>query len=185
MDIFMEYMVKKGKELKDYLYMAGILLLALLASVIILYFAAFVVSYTMGFEFLLVAGAWYGAYLLIRRRNVEYEYIFTNGELDVDAIYAKRRRSHILTIRVRDMEICAPVYTDQYQEIYIKNAGVKSSFYAASSMTSRSLYFADFQYNGEKVRLLFEPPASMIEKMKKYNPSKIHPLSETEKDTRL
>lgn len=180
MDIFMEYMVKKKKETRDYLFAVSMLLLALLTSIVILYLAAFVVSYTMGLEFLLVVGAWYGAYLLIRRRNVEYEYTFTNGELDVDAIYAKRRRNHMLTVRVRDMDICAPVYTGQYQEAYIKHAGIKSSFFAASSMVSRSLYFADFQYNGETVRLLFEPPTSMIDKMKKYNPAKIHPLSEME-----
>ena len=37
---------------------------------------------------------------------LEYEYLYLNGELDIDCIYLKKRREHIGTYKVADMELC-------------------------------------------------------------------------------
>ena len=34
---------------------------------------------------------------------LEYEYLYLNGELDIDCIYLKKRREHIGTYKVADM----------------------------------------------------------------------------------
>ena len=179
MDIFLEYMVKKKKDAADYFYIAAMILSGIITSVLVLYISAFFISYTMGLQFLVVAFIWYGVCILIRRRNVEYEYSFTNGVLDVDAIYAKRKRSHILTVKARDMLLCAPVYSGRFQEQYLNVKGLKRSYLAVRSMGERGLYFADFITNAERVRLIFGPPHNMISNMKKYNPNNIHLLDES------
>ena len=49
---------------------------------------------------LLAVGAGYGTYFLVTTSYVEYEYAFTNGELDVDKIIAKKKRSSLVSINV-------------------------------------------------------------------------------------
>ncbi|UKI37385.1 MAG: DUF6106 family protein [Clostridiales bacterium] len=43
------------------------------------------------FVLLIDAGVVYGAYILITHFNVEYEYILTNGDIDIDKIIAKKK----------------------------------------------------------------------------------------------
>ena len=40
---------------------------------------------------------------------LEYEYLYLNGELDIDCIYLKKRREHIGTYKVADMEALFPL----------------------------------------------------------------------------
>lgn len=47
----------------------------------------------------LAAAALYGGYYLTTKLDVEYEYIFTNGEIDVDKITAQRSRKRLITFR--------------------------------------------------------------------------------------
>lgn len=44
-------------------------------------------------------GSLYGGYILITNMSVEYEYIVTNGEMDIDKIIAKRRRKRLITVK--------------------------------------------------------------------------------------
>ncbi len=174
MDIFLEHMVKKKKDTGDYFFIICIILAGILLTVLLLLVAAHFVSYAMGLEFMAIALVWYGVYILLRRRHVEYEYVFTNGVLDIDAIYAKRRRGHVLSVKARDMLICAPVYVRRFEEAYLNMSGVKRTYALASSLSAQNIYFADFMMNAERVRLLFEPTVKMITGMKKYNPNNIH-----------
>lgn len=78
--------------------------------------AVFVVAGQLGL--LLAAGVVYGAYLLFQRLNQEFEYIYTNGELDIDVIYGKRSRRRVLSVKPRQIElVCrAKPHLDQYQK---------------------------------------------------------------------
>lgn len=40
--------------------------------------------------------------------SVEYEYIVTNGEMDIDKIIAKRRRKRLITVNARTFERFGP-----------------------------------------------------------------------------
>ena len=88
MDVFIEYMVKKqntGKDILLKIFYAG-------ASVVILV-GSFLFIPLLGQMFSMFApligfGAVFGAWYLITSMNVEYEYILTNGEMDVDKIVA-------------------------------------------------------------------------------------------------
>ena len=53
---------------------------------------------------LVVAGAIYGGYKLISLLSIEYEYIYTNGDLDVDKIVAKSNRKRMVSIKCSEVE---------------------------------------------------------------------------------
>ncbi|MCR5294770.1 MAG: hypothetical protein K6E30_06295 [Lachnospiraceae bacterium] len=60
-------------------------------------------------------------YFLVPKLDVEYEYQYANGEIDIDAIYSKQRRKRLASISLVDMECIAPLgshYLDGYQNGY-------------------------------------------------------------------
>ena len=169
MDTFIEYMISRKRSAKDVAKIFGAIIGALAICVGIGFFIAISPQWMFILWFLAAALVWYGVYIIISRQNVEYEYSFTNGELDIDAIYSKRRRVHLLSVRARDFSICAPVYDERFSQQYLDVAGVKNYYKAVGSIESQKAYFADFMQNGDKVRLYFEPPKKMVEAIKRFN----------------
>ncbi len=90
MDTFFEQIIPIKKTFKTVALIIGIWVLACLLSVV---FFVFLTS----FYIVLIAGAIYGAYLLTTLFNVEYEYIITNGVMDIDKITNKAKRKRILS----------------------------------------------------------------------------------------
>ena len=90
MDSFKEQIVRKIPTKNDKIQKIFIMI----ASVAL---AALCFIFPFGTQFsvigiFLAAAALYGGYYLTTKLDVEYEYIFTNGEIDVDKITAQRSR---------------------------------------------------------------------------------------------
>lgn len=113
--------------------------------------------------FALFVAFWYIAYRLIQNQNVEFEYAFTNGELDVDKVVAKRRRKKILTVPVRNFEILARTGGGKFNDYYRSLPKIE-----ASSGNFENTYFAVYSKEGEKKCLVFDPPKRMIDAIKQY-----------------
>ncbi len=174
MDIFCEHMVKKKKGVLNILLTLALILGGLFLSGLLFYITVLIanpIAFTVYLGVLIVI--WYGVYILITRQNIEYEMSLTNGELDIDAIYSKKRRVHLLTARVRDFEICAPVDDEDFKKDFENVKNVKKIYMAHSFSKHADIYFADFYLNAEKVRLVFEPSKAMIKKIKVYNDKKV------------
>ena len=102
MDTFFEQIVSKGKDGKTILKFIGIWLLAfVLASAIFLFAFAFLQMIT----FVLMGLVLYGAYKLSAMLYVEYEYIVTNGTLDIDKIIAKSSRKRVASFEISQVEV--------------------------------------------------------------------------------
>ncbi len=175
MDVFCEYIVKKKMGAKEILIIFALIIAGLLLSILGFALAAIFaseISFTIYISVLIVL--WYFVYIYITRQNIEYEFTFTNGELDVDQIFSKKRRVHILSVRVREFEICAPIDDKEYKKEFESAKHLKKIYSAHSSSRNGNVYFADFYLNAEKVRLIFEPSVNMIRKMKLYNKKNIH-----------
>ncbi len=96
MDTFVEQIVKKKKTAVDFLIMMAIAFAAFLVSVAIYVY----ISFLLPFVVLVVWGAWW----LITNRNIEFEYSYTNGEMDVDCIIAQRRRKRLCSVKCGKVE---------------------------------------------------------------------------------
>ncbi len=100
MDVFVEQIVKKPADGKSIackiLIGAGTGLITVISLYLML----------MGivFALLIIFGAIYAGYFFITNFDVEYEYIVTNGEMDIDKIIAKRKRKRLITAKASSFE---------------------------------------------------------------------------------
>ncbi len=96
MDTFFEQITAVKKSGKDIAAITGIWLLAFIICFLLVLF----MGYLGSFSFLLIAGARFGAFKLSFRFNVEYEYIVTNGTMDIDKIINKSSRKRVLSFEL-------------------------------------------------------------------------------------
>ncbi len=96
MDTFVEQIVRKKKQLIDWMIIVGVCFAALVVSWAIYKFISFLLPMIV----LVVWGAWW----LITNLNREFEYSITNGEMDIDCIIAQRRRKRLCTITCSKVE---------------------------------------------------------------------------------
>ena len=152
MDSFIEYMIAQKKTAKTVLKKTGIYMAAFMISMlfvlIILIFGSALIS-LIPMVMLLI---FYVAYRINTSFDVEFEYILTNGELDIDKITHKRRRKRLMTVHCKSFIAFAKVI----------DASAKSS-----SITD---YYAVFFKNGQKTKLIFNPTQKMIDIFKVYAP---------------
>jgi hypothetical protein len=171
MDIFIEYLVKQKSNTKIKLQK-----FLLIFGLIILSFVLFMLSsafQNIAFIFFLIfAGAIYGTWYLFTSFKVEFEYIITNGEMDVDKIIAQRKRKRLTTLKFRDIEIMAPVCEARRRDF--ENPNVKTKIDASVSTEEKGAYFIIFnQAKQGLTRLIFTPDERIIKSAQSVAPRKV------------
>lgn len=105
MDTYSEQLVTRtptgGDKAKKILISISAILIATLLMWLSIVFAA----YTL---ILLVFGVLGLGVYLVSNMDVEYEYIITNDEMDIDKIIGRRKRKRLITIDLRSAEDFAP-----------------------------------------------------------------------------
>lgn len=101
MDTFFEQLVAIKKNAKTII---GFLAIWVMAIILIGVCMTFFWYYISTYALILVAGVLFGAYKLSMLLWIEYEYIVTNGAMDIDKITAKSSRKRILSFELSDVE---------------------------------------------------------------------------------
>lgn len=169
MDNFAEQLVKKNETSSDktrriMIIVVGILFSAALAVLALLQLRNPLVA-LLGFVLAVLSG--YGTFNVVQNTYVEYEYAFTNGELDVDKIIAKKKRREMVSTNVRQFTAFGK-YSDDIEE-----TEDMTIIFATDNIASHE-YYADF--NDENVgsaRLVFAPDERMLENITKFLPAKL------------
>lgn len=167
MDTFMEKLVTKRKGLKDNFITAGIIFGTMILIMLSLSIKAI---NQLGIGLFLAAGLGYLGYRLITSRNVEFEYIVTNGEIDIDKITSRRKRKRIFSASCKEFDIVSRVKSNSYSQSV---QSIKNRIDASSSIDSPDAFFATLNYKGEKTLLIFEPDERMLNNFKFFIPRKI------------
>lgn len=115
MDVFLEQIVAKKRTGQDTLKIVGIILAALILIFAALFILPALVPMLSSLSLLIAAGVIYGAWYLLSTTSVEYEYILTNGEIDVDKIIARRKRKRLITVNTRNFTEFGPYRPQQHQ----------------------------------------------------------------------
>ncbi|HIZ54931.1 MAG TPA: hypothetical protein H9671_01830 [Firmicutes bacterium] len=166
MDTFVEQLVKKQSTSADMLKRAGIVGLGALLFVLIIRFSRYLGVFSM-IGYLLSAGVLYGAYYLWTSLNIEYEYILTNDEIDIDKIVAQRKRNRLLTVNIRDFE-----QFGLYNAAEHAQDEERTKVFACSSPTAPNAYYATFTHRKYgKTLLVFNPDIRIVEGVKKFLPA--------------
>ncbi len=104
------------------------------------------------------------------RFNIEYEYIYCDGQLDFDRITGNAKRKNMLRIDSDSIEMIAPVNShalDNYKNVKV----IVKDF---SSKRPDANVFAIISHNQKDVlKILFEPNEKMIACIKQKTPRKI------------
>ena len=92
------------------------------------------------------------------RTDLEFEYLYVNGELDIDKIMAKTKRKKGFSAKISDLEVMAP----QGSEVLHAYQNIKTFDY--SSMTDKNRKFeAVFVKDGVKTKIIFEPNQTILD----------------------
>lgn len=183
-DIYLEYLIKRKTDGKQKAIIGGIIAAGVLVTMVLLYFIlgfgyAFAGtpygSFIFSIGFVLIAFAWYGAYLVINMQRIEFEYILTNSALDIDKVLAKRGRKPFVRLDFKEISVCAAVEDNEHNADY-KNVTPEKVYDAVGDKSKGGIYFIDFDEDGKRARLLFQPTYKLISSAKRYNMRKIFVL---------
>lgn len=162
-DVFSEYLVKKKNTGKNY---AIIVLCCVLAAIITVGLFMFIPSLMI-----IAILAWVGVYFVVRLQKVEFEYIFTSGDLDIDQLTGDFRRKRKVSIKADTVEIIAPEKSDALAGF--AHGNYKTFDFSTRDLTSKQRYVIIGKSKSENVRVVFEPNEKMIDNMWKCFPSKV------------
>ena len=107
---------------------------------------------------------------LYPRLNVEYEYVFVDGQIDFDRISGKSKRKTLLRVDMEQVEIVA----QQGSHALDSYTHIKSDFkdFSSGSKDSRP-YIIMANIENRKCRIAFEPTEKKLSLMKQKSPRKI------------
>lgn len=173
MDIFIEQLVKRKRKVMDFIRIG----VCVLAMFILIYFLPLGMSILaesgLGFILFVVCCCLvYLLYILVTATNMEYEYCFTNGALDVDKIINKRSRKRLTEVNARRIEVMESTQTPAFARIK-SDRGIKK-IYACSDVNEKDTYYIDYtDDNGKRFALIFNPNDKIKDGFRRYNPQKV------------
>lgn len=162
-DLYSEWIVKRKKPAWAPFAKAGLIILTVLC---------FLSAFTGVLWFMVIVGGILGyvTYIVSLNWDLEYEYTFVKGELDIDKIMGRTRRKRCIVLDLDHTEIVAPSNShalDQY-----KNNKCKE--YDFSSHTSDAKTYVIYaSVKNEMARVTFEPGEKMLNDMRNTAPRKV------------
>jgi len=174
MDHFMEeVVVKKNRVAQDMLFYLANILMVLSAifgfMMLQLIFTGF--SIALLINIILLIGTAVLLFMYKDRLRTEYEYTFTNGDLDFAQVYNNKKRKNLGTMRVKNVDAFGPVESDHFRKL-ISMPGAKTSNWFLNR--GANLYY--FYYVKDSVRkvIVFEPSDDLVDYIKKYLPHGVY-----------
>ena len=110
-----------------------------------------------------------GYYLLLPQLDVEYEYLYVGGDIDIDKIMSKRKRKKVASYDKDNLEILAPTGSDQLAS-YMKEGKVLD--YTSGDPNVRT-WTAVYGSEKESAIVKMELTEEIAQDMRRYAPRKV------------
>ena len=162
MDTFFEQIVAIKRTALSFVYTALIWIAGLIVAAAALFLAAMYGLAIIGAA--AAVGIVYLCIVLSRNFSIEYEYIFTNGSLDIDKIIAKQKRQRIITISCETVE-----RVSRFKPDLLSDARYKKKIVACDPDENSCCIAAKHSKAGN-VLLVFAPEERMLSEMSKFIP---------------
>ena len=162
-DLYYELLVKKESTAKDAVIRYGLIVLT----------AVMVLGGLLISPILLIAAIALGVacYFVIPKTDLEFEYLFVNGELDVDMVMSKSKRKKANSISMEQTDIVAPLKSHR-MDYYNGNQKMKTLDYSSGNPEHKH-YAMITRLNNESCRVIIEPDDRMIQAIKNSAPGKV------------
>ncbi|MBQ6322510.1 MAG: hypothetical protein IJI24_06520 [Lachnospiraceae bacterium] len=163
-DVYREILIKKEKKSTDVL-----LRVALIALTVVLAAAGLLIS-MLFLIFALAAGVL--CYFVSQNLDLEYEYLYVNGDIDVDKIMGKERRKRCGSFALSDLELAAPTGSHELDS-YTGKAKIRDFTSGKAGAKSWSLVY----HHEEQMEILMaELDDGVIADLKRRAPRKVSSL---------
>ena len=162
-DLYYELLVKKNQTAKDKLTKFG-----LIGAIVILGVGGILLN-----PIFLIAAMILGivAYFVLPSTDIEFEYLFVNGEMDVDRVMSKTKRKRAKSFSIKDAEIIASMKSHRL-EYYKNNQKMKTLDF--SSGDPEHFRLAVITRDGtEPCMIIIEPDEKLTGQIKYCAPSKV------------
>ena len=159
MDTFFEQIVSIRKSGKALAGIIGIWLLAFIISAALLLFPIL-----GSFNLIIICGVLFGAFKLSTFFNIEYEYIITNGTLDVDKIINRSSRKRILSL-----ELPQTSRLEKFNPHMLQNLNAKQVIIACNNTDEAYLLVSEKEGKGASY-LVFAPDERLRSAIVKFVP---------------
>lgn len=161
-ELYAEASVKRKETFGSLVTRFALIFLAVLSV-----FCTLISAYLMIFAAAIIIGIIF----YFPRLNVEYEYVFCDGQLDFDKIMGNAKRKTALRIDMEQVSIVAPRGShelDQYS--HLQNVKIRDF---SSGDASHKPYVIILQSGSVTSKIIFEPSDKMVTCMKQKAPRKV------------
>ena len=163
-DVFKEQLIKVKPSSTTGIKKVGIIVGAVVIGIAGLIFAGGIMGP------LLIVGLVIGATHLVKGMNLEYEYILTNNELDIDKIINKERRKRCFTIDLKSINLMAHV-DNGMKKAELDEA--KETIDVSGGEKGPNTYAILFMHEDTLTKMIFEPNDDLKQLIFRQAPSKI------------
>lgn len=106
------------------------------------------------------------------KMEVEYEYLYVNGELDIDAIYSKQKRKRICSYDMEHLEVLAPEKSHALDS-YMNRQGAKFDDYSSKKAPQNTYVLVFNEEKGQKI-IKVELDDAIITDIRRIAPRKVN-----------
>lgn len=162
-DLYSELLVKKEQTAKDVVIRYGLIALTVLFVAAGLFISAL----------LLVGAIALGviSYFVIPKTDLEYEYLFVNGDMDIDMVMSKAKRKKVLSLKLTEADLVAPM-TSHRMDYYNGNQKLKVLDYSSGNPEHKR-FAVITRIGNESCKVIIEPDEQMAQAIKNSAPSKV------------
>lgn len=168
-----EVVVKKNRLFNDVLYMLSNVVMVICALLTFMTLGSLVSNFNVVIlAFVLINGAIALLLFLYRDRlRTEYEYTFTNGDLDFAKVFNNQKRKTLGTMRVKNVDAFGPVNSEGFRKI-INMSDLKRRNWFLNR--EANLYYFYYQKDNAKNIIVLEPSEELVDMIKKYLPMGVY-----------
>ncbi len=161
-DLYKEILIKREKKPTDLLTKAGLIILIAVTA------AAGLVLHPLFLILTILSGVL--AWFVISGMDVEYEYLYVNGDFDIDKIFHKQRRKRIDSLEAASLVKLAPVSSHELDSYTAQTNAVRRDY---SSGNEKNCYACVYQTEKETRIVKLELTREVLEDLRRRAPSKI------------
>lgn len=168
-----EVVIKRNRVLNDILYMLSNVVMVISALLAFMMLSSLLGNFSLfTLAFVLVNGAIAFLLFLYRDRlRTEYEYTFTNGDLDFAKVFNNQKRKTLGTMRVKNVDAFGPVNSEGFRKI-INMPDLKRRNWFLNR--DANLYYFYYQKENAKNVIVLEPSDELVDMIKKYLPMGVY-----------
>ncbi len=157
MEQITEYLIKKDPDKMDVLKKTGIVVLAFIGAILSMMIAASI-EFLNSFGMLFAAIVIFVAYKFAQTTDVEFEYCLVNGDIDIDRIFAKKRRKRYVSVTADRIEKIVPAESEELKS----RRDIKKTYFAAKNKKDITNYAVIFKGQSGMEKLIITDDEKVI-----------------------